>query len=55
MFYKAEETESLLLKRLSELTPRPTCILITHRKSVLDYCNREFVLEDGSIKVKEIG
>ncbi|MCR5772113.1 MAG: ABC transporter ATP-binding protein/permease [Butyrivibrio sp.] len=50
-----EDTESLLLKRLSELTPKPTCILITHRKSVLDYCNREFVLEDGSIKVKEIG
>lgn len=50
-----ENTESQLLKSLSELTPRPTCILITHRKSVLDYCNREFVLEDGNVKVKDIG
>lgn len=50
-----ENTETLLLKRLSQLTPRPTCILITHRKSVLDYCNREFVLENGNVKVKEIG
>lgn len=50
-----EITESQLLKKLSEMTPRPTCILITHRKSVLDYCNREFVLEDGNVKVKDIG
>ena len=50
-----EITESQLLKSLSELTPRPTCILITHRKSVLDYCNREFVLEDGNVRVKDIG
>lgn len=50
-----EITESQLLKKLAEMTPRPTCILITHRKSVLDYCNREFVLEDGNVKVKDIG
>ena len=50
-----ENTESQLLKHLSEMTPRPTCILITHRKSVLDYCDREFVLEGGNVKVKDIG
>ena len=50
-----ESTESLLLKQLSNMNPRPTCILITHRKSVLDYCNREFVLEDGNLNVRSIG
>lgn len=50
-----ENTESQLLKQISEMKPRPTCILITHRKSVLDYCNREIVLSDGNLKVKDIG
>ncbi|WP_022765660.1 ATP-binding cassette domain-containing protein [Butyrivibrio sp. XPD2006] len=50
-----ESTEGLLLEHLSDMTPRPTCILITHRKSVLNYCNREFVLEGGNLNVRSIG
>lgn len=41
-----EQTELKVLGGLIGLSPRPTCIVITHRKSILKYCNREVFLEN---------
>ena len=40
-----EATEQAVIKGLQKLTPRPTCLIITHRKSILEYCDREIKLE----------
>ncbi|WP_051226388.1 ABC transporter ATP-binding protein [Butyrivibrio sp. MC2013] len=42
-----EKTELAVLGGLSQLNPRPTCLMITHRRSVLKYCNRELRIVDG--------
>ena len=42
-----EATELYVLKGLQELTPKPTCIIITHRKSILSYCDREIKIENA--------
>lgn len=44
-----EKTEIKVLEGLKQLTPRPTCLLITHRKSVLPYCDREIKIENKKI------
>ncbi len=41
-----EDTELAVLQGLKQLEPRPTCLLITHRKSVLQYCDREIKIEN---------
>ncbi len=41
-----EETELSVLEGLQALTPKPTCIIITHRKSILRYCDREIKIEN---------
>ncbi len=41
-----ERTEMSVIKGLQELTPRPTCLVITHRKSILQYCDREIKIEN---------
>lgn len=41
-----EGTEMAVIKGLQELTPRPTCLVITHRKSILRYCDREIHIVD---------
>lgn len=41
-----EGTEMSVIKGLQELTPRPTCLVITHRKSILKYCDREIKIEN---------
>lgn len=41
-----EETELSVLQGLKHLEPRPTCLIITHRKSVLEYCDREIKIEN---------
>ena len=41
-----EETEKKVIKGLQMLSPKPTCIVITHRRSILEYCDREIKLED---------
>lgn len=38
-------SEIEVLKGLQEITPKPTCIIITHRLSVLPYCDRQICLE----------
>lgn len=40
-----EETELSVLQGLQQLSPRPTCLIITHRKSILQYCDREIKIE----------
>ena len=35
-----EATEQEVIRGLQRLTPRPTCLVITHRKSILQYCDR---------------
>ncbi|WP_408071377.1 ABC transporter ATP-binding protein [Butyrivibrio sp. JL13D10] len=49
-----EQTEYELLKRLGGLSPKPTCLLITHRTSVLKYCSRELVIDDGHVTMKDL-
>lgn len=40
-----EKTELSVLQGIRNLPSRPTCLLITHRRSVLEYCDREIKLE----------
>lgn len=44
-----EKTELQVLKGLAQLSPRPTCMIITHRKSILEYCDREIKIENKQI------
>ena len=34
------DTELEVIKNIINLENRPTCFIITHRKSILKYCNR---------------
>lgn len=42
-------TELSVLQGIQNLTPRPTCLLITHRMSVLPYCDRQIKIEECKI------
>ena len=44
-----EETELRVLKGLQKMEPKPTCLVITHRMSVLQYCDREVKIENKSV------
>ncbi len=44
-----ESTELRVLEGIRKWQPSPTCILITHRKSVLQYCDREVIISDKKI------
>lgn len=44
-----ENTELTVLKGIRNLEPKPTCLLITHRRSVLKYCDREISLNNKKI------
>ena len=44
-----EATEISVLQSLRALQPRPTCLLITHRKGVLKYCDRELCIREGRV------
>lgn len=44
------ETEVNVLKSIKSLPHKPTCIIITHRPSALNICNRIIKLDKGSIK-----
>lgn len=45
-----EGTELKVLGGLRQLSPRPTCLLVTHRRSVLQYCDRELRIEEHQIR-----
>jgi ABC-type multidrug transport system fused ATPase/permease subunit len=44
-----EKTELLVLESLNKLKPKPTCLIITHRKSILKYCDRQLKIENKKI------
>lgn len=44
-----ENTELQVLEGIQRLEPKPTCLLITHRKSVLAYCDRSIRIENKRI------
>ncbi|MCQ2538784.1 MAG: ABC transporter ATP-binding protein/permease, partial [Lachnospiraceae bacterium] len=44
------ETEQKVILGLQDLNPRPTCLIITHRKSILDYCDRELIIKDRQME-----
>lgn len=44
------DTEAAVIEGLRDLNPRPTCLIITHRKSILKYCNRELVIEGKQLE-----
>ncbi len=46
-----EKTEAEFLKKFDEISPRPTCLLITHRSSILKYCNKELIIDNGCVTV----
>ena len=45
-----ESTELKVLEGIRKWRPSPTCLLITHRRSVLQYCDREIVIEDKKLR-----
>ncbi|MBQ9118857.1 MAG: ABC transporter ATP-binding protein [Lachnospiraceae bacterium] len=45
-----EETELRVLEGIRNWTPAPTCLLITHRRSVLQYCDREIQIQNRELK-----
>ena len=46
-----ESTELRVLEGVRKWNPSPTCLLITHRRSVLAYCDREIVISDKQMAV----
>jgi ATP-binding cassette, subfamily B, bacterial len=44
-----ERTELALLKNIQDIKPKPTCLLITHRRSVLKICDREICIDHKEI------
>lgn len=49
-----EDTELAVLQGIRDFRPRPTCLLITHRRSVLNYCDREVKIIDKKINEIEL-
>lgn len=49
-----EKTELAVLEGIKNFSYHPTCLLITHRRSVLAYCDREIVIDDKKITEKEM-
>lgn len=47
------QTELEVLRGIQELEPRPTCLIITHRMSVLPYCDRQIKIIDKQISSVE--
>ncbi len=47
-----EKTEIKVLQGLQQLEPKPTCLIITHRRSILEYCDREIKIENkGTMEI----
>lgn len=45
-----ESTELRVLEGIRNWTPTPTCLLITHRRSVLQYCDKEVQIIDRKME-----
>ena len=48
------DTELKVLEGIKSLKHKPTCIIITHRPSALEICNRIFKLQRGTLKEVEV-
>lgn len=48
------DTELRVLEGIKNLKHKPTCIIITHRPSALEICNRIFKLQRGTLKEIEV-
>lgn len=44
-----EQTELKVIQGLQQLEPKPTCLVITHRKSILAYCDREIAISNKGV------
>lgn len=49
-----EATEQQVITGLMNLVPRPTCVIITHRKSILRYCDRQLLIVDKKVQSVEL-
>lgn len=49
-----ENTELAVLESIRGLEPKPTCLLITHRRSVLDYCDREIRIDGKKTYIRRL-
>lgn len=47
-----EVTEKKIIEKLRQLTDK-TIWIATHRKAILDICNKQIVFEDGNIKIEQ--
>ena len=45
-----EKTEISVLDGLQQLNPKPTCLIITHRTSILKFCDRELKINHKKIE-----
>ncbi len=48
-----EKTELAVLRGIQNLYPRPTCLIISHRRSVLTYCDREICISNKKVREKK--
>lgn len=48
-----EETELTVLRHLQDENPRPACILISHRKSVMRFCDRCLCIEGRQVRERD--
>ena len=49
-----EKTELAVLEGIKNFSYHPTCLLITHRRSVLAYCDREIKIDDKKITEQQL-
>ena len=44
-----EDTELAVMRALRDRSPRPTCVVVTHRRSVVSFCDRVLLLQEGRL------
>ena len=44
-----EDTELAVMRALRDRSPRPTCVVVTHRRSVVSFCDRVLLLREGRL------
>lgn len=49
-----EQTEQKVITGLMNLSPRPTCVIITHRLSILKYCDRQLHIMDETTEINDL-
>ena len=49
-----EETETMILSELKNIVPKKTIIIISHKASIENFCDRVFAIENKRIQKKDI-